>query len=121
VTTSRCAELYATTPARLGTCRAHTHFFLELSKGSIAGASSLAGWLWLTDAQAPPMLNALWPLLLLFVGSYALASASISLFQAAVETSVQCYCEETREAMREQQRRGPAAKGHHALWLPAKA
>ena len=75
------------------------------------------GWLWLTDAQAPPMLSALWPLLLLFVGSYALASASISLYQAAVETSVQCYCEE----MREQQRRGPAANGHHALWLPAKA
>ena len=40
-----------------------------------------------------------------------------SLYQATVETSVQCYCEE----MREQQRRGPAAKGHHALWLPGKA
>ena len=64
------------------------------------------------------MLSALWPLLLLFVGSYALASASISLYQAAVETAVQCYCEERRE----QQRRGPAAaKGDHALWLPAKA
>ena len=69
---ARCADLYATTPARLGTCRGHTHFFLELSKGSIAGASSLVGWLWLTDAQAPPMLSTLWPLLLLLVGSYAL-------------------------------------------------
>ena len=29
---ARCADLYATTPARLGTCRGHTHFFLELSK-----------------------------------------------------------------------------------------
>jgi len=114
VTLRRCAALYATTPARLGTCRAHTHFFLELSKGSIAGASSLVGWLWLTDAQAPPMLSALWPLLLLFVGSYALASASISLYQAAVETSIQCYSEERRD----QQRLGSAAKGHNDLWLP---
>jgi hypothetical protein len=114
VAAGRCSQLYASTPTRLASCRGHTHFFLELAKGAIAGGCSLVGWMWLTDPGAPPLLTSLWPLLLLLLGCYAMASAGISLYQAAVETTLQCYCEESRDlsqvAQQHQQQRAAAAK-----------
>lgn len=96
----RCARLFATTPARLHAARAHVHYFLEHAKVSIAACSGLVGWFWLTDPPAAPLLTPLWPLLLIVLGSYALASTAITLSQASVEAVLQCYCEEARLLVR---------------------
>ena len=96
----RCARLFATTPARLHAARAHVHYFLEHAKISIAAGSGLVGWFWLTDPPAAPLLMPLMPLLLIVIGSYALASTAITLSQASVEAVLQCYCEETRLLVR---------------------
>ena len=96
----RCARLFATTPARLHAARAHTHYVLEHAKISVAAGSGLVGWFWLTDPPAAPLLTPLWPLLLIVLGSYALASTAITLSQASVEAVLQCFCEETRLLVR---------------------
>ena len=87
-------------PARLHAARAHVHYFLEHAKISIAAGSGLVGWFWLTDPPAAPLLMPLMPLLLIVIGSYALASTAITLSQASVEAVLQCYCEETRLLVR---------------------
>lgn len=69
-------------------------FLLRLCRWSVAFGSSLVGWLCVTSPAAPPVLSPLWPSLLILLGSFAAASAVIGVLEAAVEATLQCYCEE---------------------------
>ena len=88
-----CDRLYADTPARLSDARSHVAFYCALAKWTVAFACGLVGWLCLTAPGAPPTLTPLWPAVVITLGSYMLASAAVSVPEAAVEAVLQSYCE----------------------------
>ena len=92
----RCADLFDFSEARVAAAREHAHYFYALLKWTISLGCALVGWLCLTNAEAPLLLSPLWPAAIILEGSFALASAALSVHEAALEAVLQSYCAEMR-------------------------
>ena len=100
----RCAMLFqpishgASAAANLSAVREHCAYFYALIKWTIAFGVALIGWACLTATDASPLLSPLWPSAIILEGSFALASAALSVHEAALEALLQCYASEAADA-----------------------